>query len=419
MKKFLSVLALSSMLVGLGACSSEENGSEIEEIHTNGRVFIKLDNVAGPSSRMTENPKTESDITEFHNGFIIFGTPKSAIRKHYEIVTDASQADQTDHTVLLDDLRKGKTFEGVPGDVTNVAIVANVSEEELSAAEFHNGTIRFHTDVLNKVIYLKNQYADNMSHVALYDMKQLTSTGKGMMGAALEMKPMCARIEIDKITPGPDVVEYTIEGIGLAGFYDRMAISQLSNRDYWTAPDYDAADPAVELHEFFNSWPYLVNYDIRGVESTVGEGASAKKVTTFYPTEEGKSWVYPFFAKSEIREDNEHYGLRLIVKVSNLKVYLKNEDGDKQLVDVTKRDKENGVSDEKAGIRYLNINGFVEDYHNTQSAAIQFYNGYVYKVQSFEITTQNLSDKIMPADMNVNISVSVKPWVIKKIYPQI
>ena len=63
----------------------------IEEIHPNGRVFIKLDNVAGPSSRMTENPKTESDITEFHNGFIIFGTPKSAIRKHYEIVTDASQ----------------------------------------------------------------------------------------------------------------------------------------------------------------------------------------------------------------------------------------------------------------------------------------------------------------------------------------
>ena len=54
MKKFLSVLALSSMLVGLGACSSEENGSEIEEIHPNGRVFIKLDNVAGPSSRMTQ-----------------------------------------------------------------------------------------------------------------------------------------------------------------------------------------------------------------------------------------------------------------------------------------------------------------------------------------------------------------------------
>lgn len=86
MKKFMFMLALGSVLFGLSACSSDDENIEGES--TEGCVFIKLENVVGPSSRMTEDPKIESDITEFHNGFIIFGTPKSAIRKHYEIVTD-------------------------------------------------------------------------------------------------------------------------------------------------------------------------------------------------------------------------------------------------------------------------------------------------------------------------------------------
>ena len=61
----------------------------------------------------------------------------------------------------------------------------------------------------------------------------------------------------------------------------------------------------------------------------------------------------------------------------------------------------------------------MEDYHNTLAEPIQFYNGNVYTVQNFEITTQNLSDKIMPNDINVTLSVTVKPWIIKKVYPQI
>ena len=107
------------------------------------------------------------------------------------------------------------------------------------------------------------------------------------------------------------------------------------------------------------------------------------------------------------------------MKVSDLIVYLKDENGDMQRRDVTKYDIDNGVPAEKAGIRYLNINGFVEDYHNTEAEPIQFYNGNVYTVQNFDITTQNLSDKIMPNDISVNVTLTVKPWTIKKVYPQI
>lgn len=417
MKKVLSMVALGSMLLGLSACSSaDDQGAEQT---TTGHVFVKLENVAGPSSRMTEDPKTESDITEFHNGYIIFGTPKSAIRKHYEIV--ASPEDVTsDHTVLLDELRRGKTFEGIPGDVTNVAIVANVTEDELPASEFHNGTIRFHNDVLNHIIQLRNQYADNMSHVALYDMKMLQGSGTGTMSASLELKPMCARLEIAKITPGPDVIEYQVDGIYLAGFYDQMYISQISNRDFWKGPDYDNDNAAAELENFYKAYPYLANTDIKAVQETaVATDGSSKEITAFYPTTEGKVWAYPFFGKSELRDDDDHYGLRLIVKVSKLKVYLLDENGDKQYRDVEQYDLANGIPAEKAGIRYLNINGFVEDYHNTQAEPIKFYNGNVYTVQNFDITTQNLSDRIMPNDINVNIAVTVKPWTIKKVYPQI
>ncbi|WP_290080881.1 hypothetical protein [uncultured Duncaniella sp.] len=40
-------------------------------------------------------------------------------------------------------------------------------------------------------------------------------------------------------------------------------------------------------------------------------------------------------------------------------------------------------------------------------------------MQNFDITTQNLSDKIMPNDISVNVTLTVKPWTIKKVYPQI
>lgn len=420
MKKLFTQLALGSLLIACGACSSEEGTPEENQT---GRVFVKLENVIKPSTktRTMENPKTEADVTEFHNGFIIFGTPKEAIRKHYEIVSDPSEANKNDHIVLLDELLEGKTFEGIPGDVTNVAIVANVTEDELNPEDFHNGTIRFHNDVLNHVIQLRNQYADNMSHVALYDMKMLQGVTGGAMSAALELRPMCARLEIPKITPGPDVVEYQVDGIYLAGFYNQMYISQISNRDFWTGPDYDTQDPSLALRNFYTGYPYLAHTesDIRAVKETMTSGETTREVTAFYPSEEGKVWAFPFFGKYERRNDDQHYGLRLIVKVSHLKVYLLDDHGNRVPRDVTEYDRQQGIPEERAGIRYLNINGFVEDYHNTLAEPIQFYNGNVYTVQNFEITTQNLSDKIMPNDINVTLSVTVKPWIIKKVYPQI
>lgn len=257
-----------------------------------------------------------------------------------------------------------------------------------------------------------------------YDMKKLASTGQNSMSASLELKPMCARLEIAKITPGPDIIQYKVDGIYLAGFYSQMYISQISNRDFWTGPEYDTENAAEELNRFYTQYPYLKNEDIRGVAETVNvtneDGSEGtKEIKVFYPNDEGKVWAYPFFGKYEARDDNDHYGLRLIVKVSDLIVNLKDENGVMQRLDVTANDLKNNVPAEKAGIRYLNINGFVEDYHNTEAEPIQFYNGNVYTVQNFDITTQNLSDKIMPNDISVNVTLTVKPWTIKKVYPQI
>ncbi len=421
MKKFISMLALGSMLVGLNACSSDD--SIIDGDNEKGHVYIKLENVVSPGSRMTEDPKTDKDVTELRNGFIVFGTSKSAIRRHYEIVSDPALVDDPDHVVLIQDLREGKTFEGIPGDVTNVAIIGNVTEDELNPDDFHNNTLRNFNEVLAKKIQIRNQYADNMSHVALYDMQQLQGTSdKNVLSATLELKPMCARLEIPKIMPGPDIIEYKVDGIYLAGFYKESRIEQTLDRNDWVAPDYEK-DPNTALDEFYKGYPYMENLDIKAVQETVttgeGDAAATKEVTAYYPIEEGKVWAYPFFGLYEKRSNQEHYGLRLIVKVSGLKVRMYDSQGHPYEYDVKEKDLAEGIAADKAGIRYLNINGFVEEYHNTQAEQIKFYNGNVYQVQNFEITTQNLSNKIMPTDINVTLTVSVKPWVIKKVYPQI
>lgn len=424
MKKIISMLALSSVLFGFSACSSEENKEDAPI--TDGRVFVKLDNVVGPQSRMTEIAKTDKESAELHNGYIVFSTPNGGIRAHYEIVT--SEDDVTDaHTILLDELREGKTFEGIPGDVTNVAIIANTTNEELNPADFHNNNIKFKADIFARKLQLRNQYADNMNHVALYDMKQLQgSAGVGSMSATLELKPMVARLEIPKITPGPNIMEYKVDGIYLAGFYKESYMNQVCDRADWSFPDYDNADPQAALDEFYQGYSYLANTDIKGVTETgVGMGTNGEQdvernITAFYPTEDGKVWAYPFFGKYDQSPSDDHYGIRLIVKLSGLKMYLKNEQtGDMELRDVYQYDINRGIDPSVAGVRYLNISGFVEDPDNTLAEPIQFYNGNVYVVDNFQITTQYLSEKIMPADINVNLTVSVKPWVIKKVYPQI
>lgn len=424
MKKIISMLALSSVLFGFSACSSEENKEDAPI--TDGRVFVKLDNVVGPQSRMTEIAKTDKESAELHNGYIVFSTPNGGIRAHYEIVTN--EDDVTDaHTILLDELREGKTFEGIPGDVTNVAIIANTTNEELNPADFHNNNIKFKADIFARKLQLRNQYADNMNHVALYDMKQLQgSAGVGSMSATLELKPMVARLEIPKITPGPNIMEYKVDGIYLAGFYKESFMNQVCDRADWSFPDYDNADPQAALDEFYQGYSYLANTDIKGVTETgVGMGTNGEQdvernITAFYPTEDGKVWAYPFFGKYDQSPSDDHYGIRLIVKLSGLKMYLKNEQtGDMELRDVYQYDINRGIDPSIAGVRYLNISGFVEDPDNTLAEPIQFYNGNVYVVENFQITTQYLSEKIMPADINVNLTVSVKPWVIKKVYPQI
>lgn len=424
MKKFISMLALSSVLLGFSACSSEENN--VDTPVSDGRVFVKLDNVVGPTSRMTETAKTDKESAELHNGFIVFSTPNGGIREHYEIVT--SEDDVVDaHTILLDELREGKTFEGIPGDVTNVAIIANTTNEELNPADFHNNNIKFKADIFARKLQLRNQYADNMNHVALYDMKQLQgSAGVGSMSATLELKPMVSRLEIAKITPGPNIMSYKVEGIYLAGFYKESFMNQVCDRADWVFPDYDNADPQAALDEFYKGYSYLANTDIKAVtERGVGMGNNGEQdverdITAFYPTEDGKVWAYPLFGKYDQFPNDDHYGVRLIVKLSGLKMYLQKEHSeDMELRDVYQYDIDRGIDPSVAGIRYLNISGFVEDPNNTLAEPIQFYNGNVYVVENFEVTTQYLSEKIMPADINVNLTVSVKPWVIKKVYPQI
>lgn len=424
MKKFISMLALSSVLLGFSACSSEENN--VDTPVSDGRVFVKLDNVVGPTSRMTEAPKTDKESAELHNGFIVFSTPNGGIREHYEIVTSADDVVDA-HTILLDELREGKTFEGIPGDVTNVAIIANTTNEELNPADFHNNNIKFKADIFARKLQLRNQYADNMNHVALYDMKQLQgSAGVGSMSATLELKPMVSRLEIAKITPGPNIMSYKVEGIYLAGFYKESFMNQVCDRADWVFPDYDNADPQAALDEFYKGYSYLANTDIKAVtERGVGMGNNGEQdverdITAFYPTEDGKVWAYPLFGKYDQFPNDDHYGVRLIVKLSGLKMYLQKEHSeDMELRDVYQYDIDRGIDPSVAGIRYLNISGFVEDPNNTLAEPIQFYNGNVYVVENFEVTTQYLSEKIMPADINVNLTVSVKPWVIKKVYPQI
>lgn len=132
-------------------------------------------------------------------------------------------------------------------------------------------------------------------------------------------------------------------------------------------------------------------------------------VYSFYPeATQSKKWAYPFFAIEEPAEGVEpykgHLGVHLLLKLSGMTVKLYDETT-------------NSWEEKKLeGVRYINLNRFVRS-HSAHADAVNFYNGHIYKIDEIKFGTTNLSDKIMPTDVSVKVTVSVAPWKIDNIYP--
>jgi hypothetical protein len=405
--------ALAFMLAATTACSDNGDNNQLPEETKGSKVLVKIDNIAAASSRAVTDPKGESDAekVEFTGGYLFFLTPQGAIRDHVRIIVDPADVDNFDcQKVTVQELREGKLFEGVSGDVTSVYVLANTGS---FGNDLHNGTIKFISDVESRNISIKDQWEDNMSHVALSGEAMLYETSEvGTKSAKVELVPLCARLEIAKITPGPLVVDYKVEGIYLAGFYDQMPINQMCLQADWKSPDYEAVNIPDALSTFYAAYPFMADTQIFSRKETFkDQDDNDVERNAFYPVDPesdqaGKVWAYPFFGIEEKVNDpyTRHLGLRLIIRLSHIKVYLPNNEGNLVLTEIE-------------GDRYINISRFVDDASNPHASAVRFYNGHVYQVKFLEITANNISDKIIPTDINVQVEISVKPWQVTPVYP--
>lgn len=450
----ISFGALALMLAASAACSSNDQEETPENTGTS-KVKIRIENVkAYTGSRAVADPKgsTEGEKVEFANGYIFFVTPQGAIREHVKIIVDPNETDSHDcKKVNIEDLRKGYTFEGVSGDVTNVYVLANVTEDELHCEDLHNSNIRFIADLEQVKINIANQWQNDMRTVALSGNAQLYDSPEvGTKAASVQLVPLCARFEIPKITAGVNVLDYKVDGVYLAGFYEQMPLNQMCLQADWRSPNYEVANADAELAQFYQNYPYMADTEANGHVYSRMEDYYGTSKPVFYPVkpeadpdwECNKVWAYPFFGVEETSNPyTRHLGLHLIIKLSGLKVRMKDESGNEVIKELT----ENG------GVRYLNIHRFVSG-ADAHSSAVRFYNGHVYQIKTvkrgsgdpndpgsgdpndpndpnnpnnpsqepgLEIHTDDISDKIMPTDINVEVEIIVKPWVVTPVYPVI
>lgn len=404
---FYAVLAV--MTLCCAACThSEEEGVLPEGGKSGQKVFVRIENVQVPKVRMIEdekNDKAESAV-EFRSGYLFFLTPKGQVRTHYGIVSNEEDVDDEGHKLSLKQIQEGYTFSGIPGDVSKVYIVGNVTSDELSDNDIHGGDLPFISDIHLKKISLNNQHADNMSHVALAGIEGLKDGGSaGVKEATVTLSPLCARLEIGKITTDQTILDNKLDGVYVAGFYEQMPLNQQCAESDWAAPDYVAEDVETELENF-----YTARHDWMadcGEFVKVQEEVEGNNIFSFYPeATKSKKWAYPFFAVEEPAEGMEpysnHLGLHLLLKLSNMKVKLYDEVANEW------------EEVELEGVRYINLNRFVKS-HSAHAGAVNFYNGHIYKIDEIKFGTTNLSDKIMPTDVSVRVTVSVAPWQIDNI----
>ena len=405
---FYSVLAV--MMLCCAACTrSEEEGVLPEGGKSGQKVFVRIENVQVPKVRMIEdekNDKTESAV-EFQSGYLFFLTPKGQVRTHYSIVSNEEDVDDEGHKLSLKQIQEGHTFTGISGDVSKVYIVGNVTSDELNDEDIHSGDLPFISDIHLKKISLGNQHADNMNHVALAGIEGLTDGGAGMKEATVTLSPLCARLEIGKITTDQTILDYKLDGVYVAGFYEKMPLNQQCVESDWVSPDYATSDVEAELKTFYTRYGWMADcIEFSKVQEQTEDGHN---VYSFYPeATQSKKWAYPFFAIEEPAEGVEpykgHLGVHLLLKLSGMTVKLYDETT-------------NSWEEKKLeGVRYINLNRFVRS-HSAHADAVNFYNGHIYKIDEIKFGTTNLSVKIMPTDVSVKVTVSVAPWKIDNIYP--
>lgn len=378
---------LFAALFGLASCTMTTEG---EDPYVSGNyvqdVFVRFENVEQdvPDTRADEAGKTRTDKVSFGSGYLFFVTGQGNIKLCYRISPTGGTATNFNQRVInVDDFwgaasgASGYPFQNVSGEVTQVYIIGNMPDAVTEADVRAKTTL---TELKKLAVPLTGQ--SDIDHVTMDGIGALTTVGSDptKKEVSVQLTPLCARIEIAKVTATGAVTDYKLRAIYVSHFYNEMALNEDN-------------DPAKqELFILGGGADYITTYklmcDVADVKTD--PDAVLAPTTSKVAAAINGVWGYQFFPGTDADRVSPRVVVQLTDIVSTIGTY-----GDPQ---------------------YLNIRGFkTSSDPNAQPMGLS--RGQVYKIEDLQFKESDLSDVPNPADITLTVKVSVNPWSVTVVKP--
>lgn len=381
--KRMKVWLMMALCAVIASCTAnEEEGLGMNDSQT---IVLRIGSAA--DTKAVETPGTSSDKAMLTNGYLFFANEKGAIKRCFKLLgsgsTDVSKLEILISEFTGENESKGFTFTNVPGDVTQVYILGNVSDAEGSDTEEDN--IRSKT-TLDAIKALNIKVADQKTYASVTMDGLGNVTGSGTTKeATVNLKVFCSRLEIPSLTASGAITGFQVDGIYVSHFYKQVPLTEKVAADQL----YKYTDGGKNDY----SSTYSMLADVAEGGSGLGE-TSDKTVSAG----SGKVWAYQFIpGASTAVPEAVREGIRVVIALSNIQ----------------------GVPSLSGTTQYLNIRGLVDKGNNDPNPTpMALERGMIYNMgANLTFDEGDLSPLPNPDDISLKVKITVTPWGVKGVKP--
>lgn len=379
MKKIKVWLMMALCAVIASCTANEEEGLGMNDSQT---IVLRIGSAA--DTKAVETPGTSSDKATLTNGYLFFANEKGAIKRCFKLLgsgsTDVSKLEILISEFTGENESKGFTFTNVPGDVTQVYILGNVSDAEGSDTEEDNIRSKTTLDAI-KALNIKVTDQKTYASVTMDGLGNVTGSGT-TKEATVNLKVFCSRLEIPSLTASGAITGFQVDGIYVSHFYKQVPLTEeVSSTELFKYAD----DTKIQYDDTYAMLADVAGGSGSGLGETSGKTVSAGS---------GKAWAYQFIpgASGDNRE-----GIRVVIALSNIQ----------------------GVPSLNGTTQYLNIRGLVDKGNNDPNPEpMALVRGMIYSMgTNLTFDEGDLSPLPNPDDISLTVKIIVTPWGVKEVKP--
>ncbi|MCD8172786.1 MAG: hypothetical protein LUD76_04885 [Alistipes sp.] len=387
------LLASVALIAGMASCSKDNNGGDEPESFD---ILIQFDLGVESRADVDNLIRDGVTVTTLNDGKLFFTDGDGVIYRMVDISNNA-----TPGAVTPEQLKNGKLFEDISKSATFVHVFGNhnfakSSYSNISEVEEEEVEILDQTDTATFGVNKANLYGRKELEPASTAIKAIYPNV--VKQAIFDIVPIIARLEIDQFLGTGDVQSYTIAGIYVHNFYEKVAPTAAllpspddapwrvsgSLQDWTKYQEEPAGDYDSDWDEFLFDTPAAV--------SNTTKLAQPVKDT----------WAYNVFANAGAEP-------HIVIHLTDVMIGT--------TAPGTLRPN-TAIGSAGDGEAYLTITGYRTD--DTNSDKVNIKGGNVYKIRAVGFDEDDLGDTPYPKeDMEqIYVEVKVTPWIVNYVTPE-